>query len=100
MVDNNVQPGQIITGFGYNDLDMIEKRHPTRYDLDSVSTVNPIMIEHFSGHLVVANSLALEMVNYTNTNSSARGGVIDTFPNGTITGVLREWAILDLTDAF
>jgi predicted amidohydrolase YtcJ len=72
---------------------MIEVRHPTRYELDSVSTVNPILLIHFSGHIVVANSLALSIVNYINESSSPTGGIIDTFPNGTITGVCREHAI-------
>lgn len=40
------------------------------------------------------------MVNYTDSNSSPGGGVIDTFPNGTITGVCREHAITALEDAF
>jgi predicted amidohydrolase YtcJ len=38
---------------------MEEGLHPNRFELDSVSTVNPIMLSHFSGHIVVANSLAL-----------------------------------------
>ena len=49
---------------------------------------------------MVANSLALSMVNYVNASSSRRGGVIDAYPNGTITGVCREWAILDLLGLF
>src|SRR6185369_16034800 len=52
-------PGQWITGRGYDDTLLKEKRHPTRYDLDQVSTEHPIWITHISGHLGVANSRAL-----------------------------------------
>jgi predicted amidohydrolase YtcJ len=79
---------------------MIEKRHPTKFELDSVSTVNPIVLTHFSFHIVVANSLALEMVNYINASSSPNGGIIDVYPNGTLTGVCREKAMTALTDKF
>jgi predicted amidohydrolase YtcJ len=89
VVANNIPAGQPISGGGYNDLDMIELRHPTRYELDAISTVNPIVLVHFSGHIVAANSLALQAVNYTNASSSPAGGVIDTFANGTVTGVCR-----------
>jgi predicted amidohydrolase YtcJ len=96
----NIPPGQSINGSGYSDLDMVEKRHPTRYELDSVSAVNPIVLTHFSGHIVVANSLALEKVNYTSTASAPAGGILDTFPNGTLTGICREYALLPLQAAF
>lgn len=60
--------------------------------------MHPIVLAHFSLHIVVANSLALAMVNYTDGDSSPGGGVIDTFANGTITGVCREHAIQALED--
>lgn len=89
VVANNIPAGQPISGTGYSDIDMVEGRHPTRYELDAISTVNPIVIGHFSGHIVAANSLALQLINYQNSSSGPAGGVIDTFPNGTITGVCR-----------
>lgn len=97
---NNIQPGTTIYGTGYSDIDMAERRHPTRYELDSVSDVNPIVIGHFSGHIVAANSLALAKVNYVNSSSTPAGGILDTFPNGTITGVAREYAIIPLLTVF
>lgn len=101
ITDNNIQPGTKIYGQGYSDIDLVEGRHPTRYELDSVSSVNPIVLEHFSGHIVVANSyaLALPTVNYSSAASSPPGGILDIFPNGTITGVAREYAILPLQGA-
>ena len=39
-----------IIGWGYDDSLIAEYRHPTRQELDAVSTVTPIMISHASGH--------------------------------------------------
>ena len=50
----------IIVGFGYDDSQLKEQRHPTRADLDAVSSDTPILIVHQSGHLGVLNSKALE----------------------------------------
>lgn len=49
----------VIIGFGYDDSQLQEQRHPTRADLDAVSTDIPILIVHQSGHLGVLNSKAL-----------------------------------------
>ena len=43
--------GKWVRGAGYDDTLLAEKRHPTRADLDKVSTTHPIWISHVSGHL-------------------------------------------------
>ena len=53
---------KLIIGFGYDDAQLKERRHPTRDDLDAVSTEFPILIVHQSSHLASLNSKALEMV--------------------------------------
>ena len=50
----------VIIGFGYDDSQLKEQRHPTRADLDAVSSDIPIVIVHQSGHLGVLNSKALD----------------------------------------
>jgi len=51
-----------IVGFGYDDAQLKEQRHPTRDDLDKVSRELPVVIVHQSGHLGAMNSKALELV--------------------------------------
>ncbi|MDR0438512.1 MAG: amidohydrolase family protein, partial [Bacteroidales bacterium] len=51
-------PGQLIRGLRYQDSKL--GRHPTRWDLDKVSTEHPIRITHSSGHVSVVNSYILE----------------------------------------
>ena len=50
-----------IVGFGYDDAQLKEQRHPTRDDLDKVSSDLPVVIVHQSAHLAVMNSKALEL---------------------------------------
>ena len=51
--------GGWIVGWGYDDTMIKEMRHPTRADLDTVSTKHPIVIQHISGWVTAANSAAL-----------------------------------------
>ncbi len=55
------RPGEWVLGRGYDDTLLKERRHPTRADLDRVSTTLPVWIVHTSGHFGVANSKALEL---------------------------------------
>lgn len=86
-----------IVGFGYDDSQLAEQRHPTRDDLDKVSTDLPVLIIHQSGHLGVANSKALELAGITANTPNPDGGVFrrradSEEPNG----VLEEYAFFYL----
>jgi predicted amidohydrolase YtcJ len=54
------KPGEWITGTDYNEFYLQEKRHPTRWELDEVSPLNPVVVSHRSLHAAVLNSQALE----------------------------------------
>lgn len=80
-----------IQGYGYDDTLLYEKRHPTREDLDKVSPNNPVIIKHISGHLAVANSLALEYGGLTDTTPDPQfGGHFGRDKAGRLNGVLYE----------
>ena len=88
-----VGAGKIIIGFGYDDAQLKEKRHPTRQDLDAVSKDKPVVIIHQSGHLGVINTKALEIVGITAATENPAGGVIRREEDGkTPNGVLEETA--------
>lgn len=87
-----VKKSKMIIGFGYDNAQLAEVRHPTREDLDAVSTEYPIMIVHQSGHLGVANSKALEMAGISASSKNPDGGVIQRDANGEPNGVLEEYA--------
>ncbi|MCA3307633.1 MAG: amidohydrolase [Roseomonas sp.] len=65
----------LIFGFGYDDSQLKERRHPTRDELDRVSTEVPVLIIHTSSHLAAANSTALEEVGITAATPDPVGGV-------------------------
>lgn len=65
-----------IIGFGYDDSQLKEERHPTADDLDKVSTEIPVLIIHQSGHLGSMNHKALELVGYTDGVEDPAGGSI------------------------
>src|SRR5690606_22870113 len=66
----------MILGFGYDDAQLAEQRHPTRDDLDLVSKDIPVMIIHQSGHIGGMNSKALELAGITAATADPQGGVI------------------------
>lgn len=63
-----------IMGFGYDNSQLAEQRHPTRDDLDRVSTEFPVAIIHQSGHLGAFNSKALEIAGITADTADPPGG--------------------------
>jgi predicted amidohydrolase YtcJ len=65
---------KVIIGFGYDDSQLAEARHPTREDLDAVSTEVPVLVIHQSGHLGVLNSKALEVAGVTAATKDPVGG--------------------------
>lgn len=84
-----VQAINAIIGFGYDDSQLAELRHPTRQDLDAVSTDVPVYIVHQSGHIGVANTIGLELIGFDAETEELPGGVIrreeDTnAPNGVL----------------
>ena len=86
-----------IAGFGYDDSQLTEQRHPTRDDLDKVSKDLPVIIIHQSGHLGVANSKALDIAGVTAETKDPKGGAFrrkegSQEPNG----VLEEYAFFYL----
>lgn len=79
----------VVIGFGYDDSQLGEQRHPTRADLDQVSMQVPIVLMHQSGHLGVLNSVALERAGITAASKNPPGGTIrrregSSEPNGVL----------------
>ena len=82
-----------IFGVGYDDS--LLGRHPTREDLDKVSTTMPVMATHISGHFAAVNTLGLKLIGYDANTPNPEGGVIRREANGkTPNGVLEELAAM------
>jgi predicted amidohydrolase YtcJ len=85
----------LILGFGYDDAQLQEQRHPTRHELDEVSKELPVLIIHQSSHLATMNTKALELAGITAESKDPPGGVIRREKDGkTPDGVLEETAFM------
>jgi predicted amidohydrolase YtcJ len=94
---HSIPPGAWVIGAGYDDSLLAERRHPTRDELDAVSSVNPIFIVHVSGHLSVANSALLSLAGIGPSTPDPQGGLIRRRANSREPdGVLEESAHMTL----
>ena len=95
--DSNLQPGEWLMGLGYDDSLLEEQRHPTKDDLDEVSTEHPIYLIHVSAHLGAANSLGMSLANIDSKTQDPSGGKIRRYENSSEpNGVFEETAAYPL----
>ncbi|MBW3517957.1 amidohydrolase [Flavobacterium sp. NKUCC04_CG] len=82
---------QPLIGNGYDDAIMVEHRHPTKEELDAVSTTVPIIVIHASGHASVGNSALLALVGLNDQSKDPVGGHLGRYPKtGKLNGKLEE----------
>lgn len=84
---------KVIVGFGYDDSQLKERRHPVATDLDKISNTIPVILVHQSGHLQALNHVALKAAGYNAITPDPQGGIIRRESDGkTPNGVLEETA--------
>jgi len=93
------KPGEWITGFGWDHTLWPEKKFPNRQQLDLVSPKNPVILTHVSGHVAVANSVALQIAGITKDSPNPPGGEIEKDQKGEPTGMLKEGAAMRLVES-
>jgi predicted amidohydrolase YtcJ len=86
----DAEPRDWILGRGWDQAKLAEQRNPTRYDFDEVAPENPVVLTRTCGHLLVANSLALEIGGISKDTLQPVGGKIIKDENGEPTGMLEE----------
>ena len=92
-----------VLGTGYDDSMLAERRHPTKEDLDRVSTELPIWVVHASRHMAVGNSMALDQAGIAaatpDPQGGLQGGIVRRPGSREPTGLLQEaaWAHIRLT---
>ena len=87
-----VKPGEWVSGSGWDEGKLAERRYVTAADLDKVSPNNPVWLEQTTGHYGVANSYALKMAEVRAETRDPPAGTIDRDTQGRPTGVLKESA--------
>ena len=86
----DTEPGQWITGGGWIESQFIEKRAPTRHDLDEAAPDNPVCITRLFG-ASAANSSALRAAGI-GEGFLPQAGRVDLDTSGRPTGIVREAA--------
>lgn len=84
-----------IEGFGFDESAWPEGRKPTRHDLDTVSTTQPVFVRRCDSHSVVCNSRALQLAGITRDTPDPEGGRFGRDADGEPDGLLVERPAFD-----
>ena len=90
----NTAEGEWVGGYGYDQLMLNEKRHPSLQELDAIAPNHPVFLMHVSGHMGVANSAAFRLVGFDQLEEDPAGGHIHRNSDGTANGLVEENAAL------
>jgi predicted amidohydrolase YtcJ len=84
------QSGEWILGSGWDQSRWPDPKYPTRLELDQAAPNNPVFLDHVSGHIGVANSLALKHAEINADTPNPPGGTVGRFADGEPNGLLEE----------
>jgi predicted amidohydrolase YtcJ len=90
------KPGEWITGAGWDHTLWPDKQFPNKWMLDDVAPKNPVLLTHVSGHVAIANSLALKLADLNNNSPNPSGGELERNASGELTGMLKEGPAMEL----
>ncbi len=93
----DLPPGRPVRGYGYEQRNLTEKRHPTRFELDEVATDREVYLMNASGHGGVVNSFTLAQAGVTRDTPDPAGGEFFRDADGELTGELSDAACNILT---
>lgn len=91
-------PGEWIIGSGWDQTLWPDKKFPNRLQLDEAAPNNPVYLVHISGHVAVANSLALKRAEIVRDTPNPQGGEIERFEDREPTGLLKEGGAMELVE--
>ncbi|MCB9309439.1 MAG: amidohydrolase [Lewinellaceae bacterium] len=101
-----VQPGEWIIGRGWHQekWDSVPKKniygYPFHDELSRISTSNPVILYHASGHAIFANKMAMDLVGITDKTPNPVGGAILWDKKGNAIGVFEERAMDVFKEAY
>jgi predicted amidohydrolase YtcJ len=92
-----LQEGAPIRGFGYEQRNLAEQRHPSRHELDEVADDREVYVMNASGHGGVVNTFTFEKFGITRETPNPAGGEFFRDAGGELTGELSDAACNVLT---
>jgi len=91
--EKNLAEDDWISGFGYDQDQLEELRHPSKEDLDAAFPNTPVSITNINGHMSVSNSYALKISGIDENIPNPAGGAIERKKGSNEpTGLLQEKA--------
>lgn len=90
------EPGQWITGRGWNNEIWPDKSWPGKRELDAAAPHNPVALTRMDGHSMWVNSLALQAAHITADTPNPQGGEIFRLPDGEPQGILVDTPIFKI----
>lgn len=84
--------GSWVIGLDFEEQNLKERRLPTRHELDGACPDHPAIIIKHDGHMVIANTLAIDRCQITASSPDPKWGKIDREPGGFPAGPFRETA--------
>ncbi|MCH1883534.1 amidohydrolase [Agrococcus sp. ARC_14] len=89
--------GRPVRGYGYEHRNLVEQRHPTRFELDEVAADREVYLMNASGHGGVVNSHMLALNGVDRDTPDPDGGTFFRDADGELTGELSDAACNILT---
>jgi predicted amidohydrolase YtcJ len=89
--------GVPVRGYGYEQRNLAERRHPSRFELDAVAADREVYVMNASGHGGVVNSFTFATYGITRDTPNPRGGEFFRDADGELTGELSDAACNILT---
>jgi len=94
------EPGEWVLGWGWNDAEWRDAGSPSKEDLDGVAPDSPVALTKKDGHVVWANSLALQMAGVDQETPDPPGGRLERDADtGQPVGIFKEEAMHLIYDA-
>lgn len=94
LAENPVKTGEWFVGIGYDHALFEGRKHPTKEDMDQISTEVPVVMINTSCWMGAVNTKLLEELGITKDTPNPLGGFIEHDPEtGELTGVFTDTAI-------
>lgn len=88
-----------VVGYMMNNLSWEDQTLPTRYDIDAVISDRPVAFQHADMHTIIANSLAIEKIGYTDDTPDPADGILEKDENGILNGRFFDGGSFAFTEA-
>ncbi len=90
---NNLQEGEWVLGWGWDQSLFSDKKMPARQELDKAAPGNPVSLMRTCCHINAVNSAALQKAGIDKKPREVEGGTVEVDSNGFPTGILEENAM-------